>query len=236
MANGCSFLLNSTTEKSFGYWDVEAPQRVYERDASGIIHEKLIPTPFRALLYMVEDTLFFHSSSQSVGNLLMAHNEELLRKNAQESDTLHFRSAHFDIDFLTIPLRYRFRQGMTIPPYLVASPFCGGVYAGWRTDAASHSIQLLPNQTLRSFSILGWGIGAFAAVAPVYVSPWNTDYRSMVEYDGLGVNYGAAAIVAYQSITVGLLLGFELLLDENSALWVYQNKPWVGLSLGFNLN
>lgn len=235
----CAFLINGTSDKTFGSWQIAAGERVFMRDTSGNVKTRIVEKPQSVLLYTLDDTLFYHGVERSPAEqqtLFFAHNEAELRKNAAVYDTVRFRDAHFDIDFITIPFRFRFRQGMTLPPSGVASPFCGGLYAGWRMDAASHQIHLLPNQTLRSFTTTGLGVGVFTTFAPVYVSPWNTDYRTMVEYEGLGINYGAAFVWAYQGLTIGLLLGFEALADENSAIWVYHNKPWVGFSLGFNLN
>lgn len=238
----CAYLSNAVSEKSFGEWRINAGEQVFMRDSVGSLRVMILKEPANALLYTVDDSLFYDIPSLSKvprGSrkpLFLAHNEWELRSNAVEFDTVHFQDAHFDVDFFTIPFRYRFRQGVTIPASGVASPFCGGLYGGWRFDVASHTLHLLPNQTLQKFTTNGFGIGVFTAFAPVYVSPWNTDYQTMVEYEGLGINYGGAFIWAYQSVTIGLLLGFEMLMDENASIWVYHNKPWVGFALGFNLN
>lgn len=31
-------------------------------------------------------------------------------------------------------------------------------------------------------------------------------------------------------------LGFDTLLDRNAQFWIYQERPWLGLMLGLNLN
>jgi len=47
---------------------------------------------------------------------------------------------------------------------------------------------------------------------------------------------GIAFIVAVENIGVGLALGIDHLLDKNHRFWVNQQKPWLGLSFGLNLN
>ncbi|TAE26231.1 MAG: hypothetical protein EAZ92_11055 [Candidatus Kapaibacterium sp.] len=242
LLHSCGLFSNALNEKSYGVWNIRAGERVFMRDSNGITRSFRTDKDIPAFLYRADDTLFYYSSawasSKNINKapLFFAHNEPELRANAVEFDTTYFRDSRFDVDIISIPFRYRFRQGVTLPPSSIASPFCGGIYAGWRVDAALHSVRLLKNETLRNFSTSGFGIGVFTALAPVYVSPWNTDYRTMVEYEGLGLNYGFAIIYAYQSITIGALLGYELLLDENSAIWVYHNRPWLGFSFGLNLN
>ncbi|MBX9852704.1 MAG: hypothetical protein K2X86_13240 [Cytophagaceae bacterium] len=34
----------------------------------------------------------------------------------------------------------------------------------------------------------------------------------------------------------GLALGFGYLTDHNNDIWIYQNKPWIGVLAGLNLN
>ncbi|MEJ7681528.1 MAG: hypothetical protein WKG06_27495 [Segetibacter sp.] len=47
---------------------------------------------------------------------------------------------------------------------------------------------------------------------------------------------GLAAIVGINNLSVGFLLGTDYLLDKNKRFWIYQGKPWLGLSVGLNIN
>ncbi|HNU42133.1 MAG TPA: hypothetical protein PKH83_06555 [Cyclobacteriaceae bacterium] len=38
------------------------------------------------------------------------------------------------------------------------------------------------------------------------------------------------------TLTVGFALGWDYMADENKTIWIYQNKPWFGLSIGLNIN
>jgi hypothetical protein len=56
------------------------------------------------------------------------------------------------------------------------------------------------------------------------------------EYDGVIWTKGIAAVMAVNNFTVGLAVGADWLLDRNRRFWIYQNRPWVGLAFGLNLN
>jgi hypothetical protein len=47
---------------------------------------------------------------------------------------------------------------------------------------------------------------------------------------------GVAAFLAIERFTYGISFGVDHLLDKNRKYWKYQGKPWIGLSLGFNLH
>jgi hypothetical protein len=36
--------------------------------------------------------------------------------------------------------------------------------------------------------------------------------------------------------SLGLLIGWDHLLDNNKEYWIYQGKPWFGIALGISLN
>lgn len=250
MLESCSLLWSGANSRSLGDWNVESGQRITARLPGGQLQEKQIAQTFRALLLTQDDSVFFEPYTQTLpqnddnpltldisdtASTFLAHNYLAASKMLRQEDSFYAWDSHFDIDAITVPFRYRFRQGTTIPGGFVSNPNVG-LYAGWRTDIVTHKIQYTKNLCLSELITSAFGIGAFTSVNPVYVSPWNTDYGVDVEYDGLGMNYGVAVIAGYRQLTIGLLLGLELLLDENSAFWVFHNKPWIGVSLGLNLN
>ncbi len=57
-----------------------------------------------------------------------------------------------------------------------------------------------------------------------------------LEYDGFIFMNGVAGIVAVNRLTFGLGIGLDILLDKNKSYWIYQHKPWIGLTVGLNLN
>lgn len=251
LVTGCSLLWKGTSTKSLGEWTPSERQMLTMRKEHGIgTVQKIIPPNVRALLVTLDDTLLVEPIIATLpGNdndpqtldksdssfTFFAHNYFGDAPTRGKEDAFRVWDSHFDVDAITIPFKYRFRQGTTLPGGFVSNANVG-LYAGWRVDVLTHRIMYTQNTCLSELTSVAYGFGVFSSVNPVTVNPWNTDYRLDVEYDGLGVNYGIAAIAAYQQMTVGLLLGFEMLLDENARYWVFHHKPWIGVSLGLNLN
>ncbi len=50
------------------------------------------------------------------------------------------------------------------------------------------------------------------------------------------VQAGFAGFIESNIASFGLAVGYDYLLSANRELWVYQNKPWVGLVVGVALN
>lgn len=149
--------------------------------------------------------------------------------------TTSFSKSSFDVDFLTIPLKFRPTQS-DVPSQLNTN-LNGAIYLGLRhdryvVDNISNPIGRL-DQNINHF---GFSFGAFAGLGNTFMSPTNTNYILQQEYDGIVWCKGVAGILAVNNFTIGLSLGLDHLLDKNQAIWIYQNKPWLGLAFGLNLN
>ncbi|MEJ7740732.1 MAG: hypothetical protein WKF97_25220 [Chitinophagaceae bacterium] len=68
------------------------------------------------------------------------------------------------------------------------------------------------------------------------MNPWVTNNQLTSEYDGAVVPYGVTALFAFNSFTSGVAIGIDHLLDRNRKFWIYRGRPWVGVTLGLNLN
>lgn len=141
----------------------------------------------------------------------------------------------FDLDLLTIPLKYRpAQQGV---PAQLNSDLNGAVYLGYRMDRYKpHYHQTPTKSSLLETTHLGFSFGYFSGIGNTAVTPTTTNNNIELEYDGVVWLNGVAAIVGVNNFTVGFSLGFDTLLDENSTYWIYQTKPWIGLAVGLNLN
>lgn len=141
----------------------------------------------------------------------------------------------FDLDFLTIPVKYRFSTG-NVPPQLNAG-LNGSVYLGFRKDVYRIEYVRNPLKTSSRRTVhLGYSFGLFTGIGNSFLSPTTTSDQIQQEYDGIVWSKGVAGIFAVNNFTVGLVLGFDYLLDKNKTVWIYQNKPWIGIALGLNLN
>jgi hypothetical protein len=68
------------------------------------------------------------------------------------------------------------------------------------------------------------------------MNPWVTRDQITSEYDGIVWLNGIAGIVGFNNFTFGFAISIDHLLDHNHKVWIYQGKPWLGLTLGLNLN
>lgn len=141
----------------------------------------------------------------------------------------------FDVDFLTFPLKYRF-SNKNVPAQLNAN-LNGALYLGYRTDVYRISYPKSPLQfSERTSNHFGYSVGFFSGLGNTFVSPTTTKEQLSQEYDGIVWSKGIAGIVAVNNFSIGLALGFDELMDRNKNIWIYNNKPWLGLVFGLNLN
>ena len=149
--------------------------------------------------------------------------------------TTSFNQSSFDIDFLTIPLKFRPTQ-VNVPSQLNTN-LNGAVYFGYRNDKYVISYGANPlGKTERNVNHFGFSFGVFTGFGNTFMSPTNTNNILQQEYDGIVWSKGVAGILAVNNFTLGLAFGFDNLLDKNHSIWNYKNKPWVGLAFGLNLN
>lgn len=155
-------------------------------------------------------------------------------KPLQYPDYRFFKNT-LDVDVLTIPFKYRPRIG-DFPRQLNAT-FNGAVYFGFRSD----SYQLTYTQTpLRVFKRhvmhFGYSVGVFSGFGTARIDEFVTNNNIAIQYDGVVNLSGIALIIGVNNLSVGLTAGVDHLLDPNRRYWVNQQKPWLGLSFGLNLN
>ncbi|PLK45922.1 hypothetical protein [Emticicia sp. TH156] len=146
-----------------------------------------------------------------------------------------FTGNSFDIDFLTIPIKYRFARH-SVPAQLNAN-INGAVYLGYRIDkyVVSYKPDLL-GHSFRYITHYGFSWGIFNGLGNTAMTPTNTFPAIDQEYDGIVWNKGIAGIFAINNFTLGVSAGLDNLLDKNKKAWIYQSRPWFGIAIGLNLN
>jgi hypothetical protein len=135
-----------------------------------------------------------------------------------------------DFDLSTIIARLRPSQA-GVPAQLNAN-LNAVLYLGARKD---YFFMRQHKQVFRSIPYLrqiGFDAGLFAGMGITFISPTNTAMRSEKEYDGIIFQKGAALFFTFDKISVGIASGFDTLMGPDSKIWIYNNKPWIGLVLG----
>ncbi len=143
--------------------------------------------------------------------------------------TLHKSS--FDFDLSTVPVKFRASQG-DVPSQLNAT-VNGIIYAGFRQDffkIVTHSSEL--RETNSFIRQIGFDFGLFAGLGIASVNPTVTMGHTIQEYDGIVFQKGFAGFLNFENLSFGIGLGFDNLLDKNKNIWIYNQKPWIGIVLG----
>lgn len=147
----------------------------------------------------------------------------------------HLIKSSLDIDVLTALVKLRPPITNSLPAQLNTN-FNGNIYLGHRTDIYQIHYQKNPlGIHQRQINHFGFSGGIFAGLANTAINGSTTNNVVSAEYDGIILQKGFAGIIAVNKLTIGLSLGFDTILEKKNG-WIYQNKPWVGLMLGLNLN
>lgn len=146
-----------------------------------------------------------------------------------------FHEYSFDLDVLAILFKYRPKAEDMARQ--LNTQFNGALYAGYRTDRYRVSYVPTPLGIAdRKVTHYGYSVGLFSGIGAEAINPWVTKDRYAGEYDGVVWISGLAAIIGINQLTFGLSVGTDYLLGSNRKIWIYQGKPWLGLTLGLNLN
>ena len=203
---------------------------------SRLYHKKLkslyiVPSEDSIKVYSVK---YLHKKSiDTVSALKIAFPSNQQPKNFSE---YIFRQNTFDVDVLTILFKYR-PSVSGFPNQFNTSILNGALYLGYRTDIFKLNYKKSPlNVYKRNITHYGFSMGIFTGIGASRIDEYVTQNTLNIEYDGFINPSGIAAIIAIDKLSFGLMLGFDHLLDKNHNHWIYQGKPWVGLSVGLNLN
>ncbi|HYC85254.1 MAG TPA: hypothetical protein VEB86_08535 [Chryseosolibacter sp.] len=139
-----------------------------------------------------------------------------------------------DLDLITVAFKYR-PSSMEFPRQLTAD-FNGNVYVGYRTDQFTKYSEKTPAGIRKTIRHRALTLGAFAGIGSTAITPWTTNYRTTDEYSALVITKGVAAMAGVNSLTIGLAIGWDAVTDRDKNIWIYQNKPWYGVSLGLSIN
>jgi len=143
-------------------------------------------------------------------------------------------SRSFDIDVMTVPFKYR-PATQNLPRQLVVD-FNGSLFFGYRIDQYKLVFTRTPVGMVKKVRHRAITFGAFGGLGTTPVTPWTTNNGTTDEYTGFILNRGISLMGGVNNLTVGIGVGWDYLTDRDKEFWIYQNKPWYGLTLSLNLN
>jgi hypothetical protein len=151
-------------------------------------------------------------------------------------DYYSFQKSSFDFDVLNILFKLR-PSVKDFPPQFNNNILNGAFYIGDRIDVYKIKYKRTPLENYQRFtSHHGYSAGLFAGIGASRIDEYVTQNAINIEYDGVVGIWGVCALMAVDKINFGLNVGEDHLFDHNRKLWIYQGKPWVGLSISLNLN
>jgi hypothetical protein len=148
---------------------------------------------------------------------------------------IKFAKSSFDLDLMTILFKYRpYTSGF---PRQLNTNFNAAEFIGYRTDYYILSSDKSPLNTHQNrINHFAYSLGAFVGLGATTMNPFVTNNNIQSEYDGVVLTKGLAGLIGVGEFTFGTSLGFDNLLDKNRKTWIYQNKAWIGFTVGFNIN
>jgi hypothetical protein len=146
-----------------------------------------------------------------------------------------FKKQGLDIDISTVLMKYRPSIGEL--PAQLTTDLNLAMYAGWRFDY--YPLEHRKDPLKRNYTNIrnhGFDFGFFTGPGTTLISPSTTRNQRNDEYNGMIVQAGFAGFIESNIASFGLAVGCDYLLSADRELWIYQNKPWVGLVVGVALN
>jgi hypothetical protein len=135
---------------------------------------------------------------------------------------------------LTIPIKVRFGQGST--PYAAEGSINFGVAFGWKFTHHEYEnfyhrkTGLFVNNEYNHYSITP---GIF--VGPGVVELTTNNSKVTEDVNVLSLTYGAMLVFGLNRLNIGLALGIDNAVGNSDQNWIYQGKPWLGITISFDL-
>jgi hypothetical protein len=159
------------------------------------------------------------------------------QKKLKDNKASHvFYRPSFDIDLMTIPIKYR--PALNGFPNQLNNNFSGAFYGGYRIDAYHLNYKRTPlNVYKQNVHHIGYSAGLYAGIGNTLIDGSTLANPAFpVQYEGVLLLTGIAANMAAENLTFGISLGTDHLMDKYHEQWIYENRPCIGFTLGLNLN
>jgi hypothetical protein len=221
LSNGC-VTVNKITKHDFG-----SGFYTLKREGAG---------PVRVYTNVIEDSIFVYpiipEGKKETPDISSCRATKI--NNIKTGDYFYkscFVKNSVDVDLSTVLLKLR-PSSKNVPNQLSynvnAAMYCG-LKKNFYKLVPYRSPLNIETSSVRQF---GFDAGLFAGIGITPINPSVTEGNEILEYDGIVFQKGIAGFVTIDRMSVGLTIGFDNLLDHNKKIWVYNNKPYIGLMIG----
>ncbi len=139
-----------------------------------------------------------------------------------------FTNNSLDIDLTSIV--FKSRHSMDDVPNQFSADLDIAIYMGIRKDFYLIVSPANPIHEEKSYiRQIGFDLGIFAGIGSSPVNPTVTHNKISQEYDAMIFQKGFAGFISINSMSVGLAVGFDNILDKSKSSWIYNQKPYLGL-------
>lgn len=161
-----------------------------------------------------------------------------LQKKFKDGQTTHtFYKPSFDLDVMAMPLLYR--PAVSGIPNQLTSNFNGAIYGGYRADAYKVEYTRTPfNNYEQDVKHYGVSSGLFLGLGSTVINQYVLKDVSIgnLEYQGVTLTSGIGTTMALENLNFGISIGLGFLLDKYHPYWIYEGNPFIGFTLGLNIN
>ena len=254
LCSGCFFLFSCVNTKKLNVVWVFKKQSIYETvtDSSGrmiVVKDSIVESLTAKLIErdsfltikiyggkLLKDTLGNANSPSLPKGLFFPYAEHPYPGTSTftESKKLVYLSSSQVFQALTIPVKVRLETGEY--PYESEASINLGVAYGRKF---THNIYRnhyyreggeYVNSSENRYSITP---GVFVGPAVIELTPQNSN--SPNDRNVLSISYGAMLVFGINRLNVGVALGFDNAAGNSDKNWIYQNKPWIGAIITFDL-
>lgn len=138
----------------------------------------------------------------------------------QKVDVYNGSGCSFVWGFSIIPIKLRFGTSSTNFKYNTG--FSLGVNVGYEV--------FIPNRKKQSAAFL-FGVG----ISSVEVEPFEVNNLVTSKSNESAFTPSLGMVYSYENFQIGIFSGIDYIAGEMGSNWIYKNKPWLGVGLGFTI-
>ncbi|MBK8346675.1 MAG: hypothetical protein IPL08_03305 [Saprospiraceae bacterium] len=146
-----------------------------------------------------------------------------------------YRTSGITLNMTTVLFKFRPSTSEVAPQ--LNTDFNAAIYSGWRTDSYFVNSKETPlGHCTYQIVRRSYDIGMLFGTGSTLISPFTTKSAFALEYNGMILQGGLAGSIQSSFASFGLSAGVDYLIGPQRKIWIYQQKPWIGLVVGIALN
>ncbi|MDF2931305.1 MAG: hypothetical protein K0R36_636 [Chryseobacterium sp.] len=171
----------------------------------------------------------------------------LIKENDENDKTVYFYTLEnrksirlwtksITVNGITIPIKYRFKGKNGLKEDF-STGINGNLFIGYSFGQTNFLYQKEVGTKENTWKITG---GILLGASSVKLNKSNTDLSSSPIIDDSEFTKGLGSIAfgltySYNSINLGVFLGFDYAIGQDAEIWNHNKKPWLGIGVGYKI-